>query len=286
MGRYVLWLAWVCFSVLRTEGKIVINHIDSQQNARTWQWDVHVVSGSFDEFKNVPLIVPTPVDLCSPVTYPQSSSNLSEVRPSMWALLVVGGNCSIGRKTLNLLDVEPTLILLIKGNESEQVFASSSSSFPVISLPENEFLMDIVASPLNISSMDITIDFDSTSNMRVWEVALILVTALLFLSSATTLFVYWYMFRRRFRHLALTAKVSVVPVGVLKLVPVQQYAIDSAEGSEQSICCICLDEFVKDCEIRRLPCKHVYHPGCIDPWLTTRSSLCPICKQDVSEELV
>ncbi|CAB5367869.1 unnamed protein product [Rhizophagus irregularis] len=29
-----------------------------------------------------------------------------------------------------------------------------------------------------------------------------------------------------------------------------------------------------------LPCKHWYHVECIDPWLTTKSSSCPLCKTD------
>ena len=33
-------------------------------------------------------------------------------------------------------------------------------------------------------------------------------------------------------------------------------------------------------EAKRLGCKHVYHPACIDRWLE-RSRLCPVCKRDV-----
>ena len=50
----------------------------------------------------------------------------------------------------------------------------------------------------------------------------------------------------------------------------------------QETCPICLDDFVShETVVRQLPCVHVYHPECIDPFLRENSSLCPICKGKV-----
>lgn len=47
----------------------------------------------------------------------------------------------------------------------------------------------------------------------------------------------------------------------------------------QPTCPICLDDFEFDSSIvRELPCQHIFHPGCIDVFLTENSSLCPVCK--------
>lgn len=47
----------------------------------------------------------------------------------------------------------------------------------------------------------------------------------------------------------------------------------------QAKCVICFDDFESHCtEVRELPCQHIYHPDCIDEFLTKKSSLCPVCK--------
>ncbi|GJJ75272.1 hypothetical protein EMPS_07630 [Entomortierella parvispora] len=43
-------------------------------------------------------------------------------------------------------------------------------------------------------------------------------------------------------------------------------------------CAVCLEEFANGDQIRTLPCHHEFHCECIDPWLTRKSSTCPLCK--------
>ncbi|KAL8757834.1 MAG: hypothetical protein Q9199_001905 [Rusavskia elegans] len=50
----------------------------------------------------------------------------------------------------------------------------------------------------------------------------------------------------------------------------------------QPTCPICLDDFTpQETTVRSLPCHHIYHPECIDPFLLRNSSLCPVCKSKV-----
>lgn len=53
------------------------------------------------------------------------------------------------------------------------------------------------------------------------------------------------------------------------------------EGEEDK-CPICLVELSEGEDIKNLPCKHMFHPNCIDTWLV-KNSACPICKRDVLE---
>lgn len=47
----------------------------------------------------------------------------------------------------------------------------------------------------------------------------------------------------------------------------------------QPHCTICLEEYKNRISIiRELPCGHIFHPDCIDEFLSENSSLCPLCK--------
>jgi hypothetical protein len=55
-----------------------------------------------------------------------------------------------------------------------------------------------------------------------------------------------------------------------------------ASTLNQPTCPICLDDFEhNESQVRELPCRHIFHPDCIDTFLLRNSSLCPMCKQSV-----
>ncbi|ORZ05991.1 hypothetical protein BCR42DRAFT_427435 [Absidia repens] len=49
---------------------------------------------------------------------------------------------------------------------------------------------------------------------------------------------------------------------------------------DDNTCVICLDALDVGQKVRQLPCEHEYHCHCIDPWLTSKSGECPLCKFD------
>ena len=51
-----------------------------------------------------------------------------------------------------------------------------------------------------------------------------------------------------------------------------------AEGKE---CVVCLAYLAAGDHVRTLRCAHVFHVDCIDPWLTVRRSVCPVCNMEV-----
>lgn len=50
--------------------------------------------------------------------------------------------------------------------------------------------------------------------------------------------------------------------------------------SEHRECSICLNEYVENDILRRLPCDHFFHINCIDPWFSL-SQTCPLCRSNV-----
>ena len=63
--------------------------------------------------------------------------------------------------------------------------------------------------------------------------------------------------------------------------PKREYSGDGTE--RDTTCCVCVDDFKPGQEVRQLPCQHIFHPSCIDKWLSDHSSVCPLCKMDLRE---
>lgn len=54
-----------------------------------------------------------------------------------------------------------------------------------------------------------------------------------------------------------------------------------ANSTGEGNCSVCLEEFTGGDLVRQLPCRHVFHQGCIDAWLS-REPHCPLrCPHDV-----
>ena len=54
-------------------------------------------------------------------------------------------------------------------------------------------------------------------------------------------------------------------------------AAGNGDNADNGLACsVCTDDFIKGQDIRVLPCKHKFHPECIDPWLLNVSGTCPL----------
>ncbi|KAH7217052.1 hypothetical protein BKA60DRAFT_571050 [Fusarium oxysporum] len=55
-----------------------------------------------------------------------------------------------------------------------------------------------------------------------------------------------------------------------------------ADERTSPACSICTEDFIEGKNLRKLPCGHLFHPQCIDPWLIGRSRTCPLCRVDLT----
>nr|XP_046267477.1 RING finger protein 11a [Scatophagus argus] len=75
-------------------------------------------------------------------------------------------------------------------------------------------------------------------------------------------------------------------IGLIQHLPRGVYDPGS-DPSEKKVkeCVICMMDFEYSDPIRFLPCLHIYHVDCIDPWLM-RSFTCPSCMEPVDAALL
>ncbi|GFF39964.1 putative RING finger protein [Aspergillus udagawae] len=55
------------------------------------------------------------------------------------------------------------------------------------------------------------------------------------------------------------------------------------DAPDPSLCSICMEQLRDDEDVRPLPCEHIFHPACVDPWLTRYRTSCPLCRVSLVE---
>ncbi|CAM8877603.1 unnamed protein product [Rhodiola kirilowii] len=67
---------------------------------------------------------------------------------------------------------------------------------------------------------------------------------------------------------------------LVKAMPSLIFTAVLEDNCTSSSCAICLEDYSVGEKLRILPCRHKFHAFCIDSWLTSWRTFCPVCKRD------
>ncbi|KAL8581025.1 hypothetical protein ACOMHN_048059 [Nucella lapillus] len=95
--------------------------------------------------------------------------------------------------------------------------------------------------------------------------------------------VFYYIQRFRYAHAKerLARRLTSAARKAIGKIPQKTVKVGDRElDSEFDQCAVCIEIYKPHDVIRTLPCKHVFHKSCVDPWLLDQRS-CPMCKLDI-----
>ncbi|BFZ24162.1 hypothetical protein BsWGS_27201 [Bradybaena similaris] len=95
--------------------------------------------------------------------------------------------------------------------------------------------------------------------------------------------VFYYIQRFRYSHAKerLARRLTCAAKKAITKIPQRTLKTGDKElDSDYDPCAVCIESYKFHEVIRILPCRHVFHKSCVDPWLLDQR-LCPMCKLDI-----
>ncbi|XP_026105196.1 RING finger protein 150-like [Carassius auratus] len=208
-----------------------------------------------------------------------------------WIALIANGNGSY-REKIRLaaaLNASAVVIFNVGSNETITMPHHGTGDVVAIMIPEPKGREIVALLEKNVSvTMHITV---GTRNLQqyVSRTSVVFVSisfiVLMIISLAWLVFYYIQRFRyanahdRSQRRLSDAAKKAISKLQVRTI-----RKGDKETESDFDNCAVCIKDYKPNDVVRILPCRHVFHKNCVDPWLQDHRT-CPMCKMNILKAL-
>ncbi|KAI5187789.1 hypothetical protein NEHOM01_2368 [Nematocida homosporus] len=225
------------------------------------------------EYKVLPMAAdPAYTDACS----------ISAYRPTeKWLGMVTLGGCSLSKKHKNLLSMGASGMLVESLEDAPyDIFSSNNGSFYVVPIgkPLYNMLLNLYLAKRGNGPSDGSGQLQDLPSVQI-SLPQPKSIPLLQISYVIFLIVMIFVFPVLFDSLEEQTPATLSPKDLSKL-PLLPFSELSEATRKYEECPICFDRFVALVPTRTLLCTHYFHSECIDPWLLSRSSRCPVCNHD------
>ncbi|XP_049576294.1 RING finger protein 150a isoform X2 [Syngnathus scovelli] len=198
--------------------------------------------------------------MCEPAArFPQASRSAAA-----WVALVAAGNCTYREKIRNAASHNASAVVVYNvgssgTNDTITMPHSGTGDIVAIMIPENKGREIMALLEQNVAvTLHITV---GTRNLQKYR------------------FRYANARDRNQRRLGDAAKkaISKLPVRTIK-------KGDKETERDFDSCAVCIEPYKPNDVVRVLPCRHVFHKHCVDPWLHDHQT-CPMCKMNILKAL-
>ncbi|KAL8482573.1 hypothetical protein ACS0TY_028031 [Phlomoides rotata] len=221
------------------------------------------------------LYMAEPLDACSPPT-----NNVVPIRNNTFALIVRGG-CSFDEK-VRIAQAAGFKAAIVYDNENGDLVAMAGTSAGIkinavfVSKACAETLVKYVGD--TDTQLCITPSFEDSA----WSIMAISFISLLAMSAvlATCFFVRRHRIRRERPQAPNLRDFHGMSSRLVKAMPTLVFTAVLDDSCTSATCAICLEDYTMGDKLRVLPCRHKFHAICVDAWLTSWRTFCPVCKRD------
>ncbi|KAJ4837337.1 Receptor y region, transmembrane domain and RING domain-containing protein 2 [Turnera subulata] len=224
------------------------------------------------------LYVAEPLDACSSLTNKiEKVSNCSSP-----FVLAIRGGCSFEEK-VRTVQKAGFKAAIIFDNEADDILVSmagNSAGIKIhavfVSRRSGEALMQYAGLP------DIELWLIPSFENSAWSIMAISFISLLAMSAvlATCFFVRRHRIRRERPRSSRVREFHGMSKRLVKAMPTLIFTAAQEDNCTSTTCAICLEDYSVGEKLRILPCRHKFHAFCVDSWLTSWRTFCPVCKRD------
>ncbi|CAD5174307.1 receptor homology region, transmembrane domain- and RING domain-containing protein 1-like isoform X2 [Musa acuminata AAA Group] len=226
--------------------------------------------------ENGVLYVADPTDACAPLT-----NEVAQGLDSRFALIIRGG-CTFDVKVRSAQNAGFKAAIVYDNEDRGSLISMAGNSIAIhihavfVSKASGEILKKYSG------RTDLELWITPTFKNSIWSIMAISFISLLVVSAVLAMC--FFIRRHHIRHerprVSNVREFRRMSSQLVKAMPSLIFTSVVDDNCTSTTCAICLEDYNVGEKLRLLPCHHKFHAFCVDFWLTTWRSFCPVCKQD------
>ncbi|KAL6180492.1 hypothetical protein ACLB2K_047155 [Fragaria x ananassa] len=224
------------------------------------------------------LYLAEPIDACSTLTN-EAGPGTNYSSPFV---LIIRGGCSFEEK-VRRAQKAGFKAAIVYDNEEDGVLVSmagSSAGIKMHAVFVSKASGEILKKYTGLTNVEVWLiaSFENSA----WSIMAISFISLLAMSAvlATCFFVRRHRIRRERPRASLVREFHGMSSRLVRAMPSLIFTAVLEDNCTSATCAICLEDYSVGEKLRILPCRHKFHAFCVDSWLTSWRTFCPVCKRD------
>ncbi|XP_030468050.2 receptor homology region, transmembrane domain- and RING domain-containing protein 2-like [Syzygium oleosum] len=224
------------------------------------------------------LYLADPIDACS-----RLANEVSRFRnASSPFVLIVRGGCTFEDKVRRAQKAgfKAAIVYDDKAEGSLVPMAGNSAGIKIHAVFVSKVSGELLQNYAGSTNVDLWIlpSFEDSA----WSIMAISFISLLAMSAvlATCFFVRRHRIRRERPRAPRVREFHGMSSRLVKAMPSLIFTAVLEDNCTSRACAICLEDYNVGEKLRILPCRHKFHALCVDSWLTSWRTFCPVCKRD------